>query len=228
MQPIQLTETGLTSGQPNANPVDTSQGAANPNQGVFDQTHHGQNVNHEFVEQNSQANNFTSNDLNFGLVEPNHQATNFANNNAGPNQADGANLQTPTAADDQNQAVFGAPLQTQAEFNMANGWEDFGFGNDQSSGNMEFDWTVDPNDAFAIDFINQFQGLEQPAIQDEQPAIQAQQPIQQQHQEQAGQQQSGQNDPLQQDLDGDLFGDLLTDAQFAADMQALANFPAQK
>lgn len=86
---------------------------------------------------------------------------------------------------------------------MANGWEDFGFGN-ESFGNVNYDWTLDPaaSVSFNMDDAYHFQGFEQPAIQEEQPS----QETQQQH---AG----------QQELD--------EDAQFVADMQALIDFNAQ-
>lgn len=126
---------------------------------------------------------------------------------------------------DQSQHLLGGALESQAQFNVANGWENFGSGDNQSFTNMEFDWNLDPaltDDPFTMNFIHQFQGQEQPAPQEQQLPIQEQQPAtREQHQEQAGQQLSDQGNLLQQD------NGFLGDANFAANMQLLADFNAQ-
>lgn len=246
MQPVQFTAADQTNGHTNTNTVDTTQGAADPNQIAFNQTHHDHQNNHELVEQTPQASNSASNDLNHGFAEQNHQVTDLVNNRVGPNQIDGPYDHNPAAAADQSLDLPGESFQNQAEFNMANGWENFGYEDNQSSEGMNFNWSLDPAlmaDPSTMDFIYQFQGLEQPSVQDQQPVIQEQQPeiqrqpsatqqqqpfvqeqqpviqqqesvIQEEQPEQAGQQQG---------LDDDLFGD----AEFAASMEFLTHFNAQ-
>lgn len=239
MQPIQLTAAGHTNGYTNTNTVDTAQGAANPNQIAFDQTHHDHQNNHGLVEQTPQASNSASNDLNHGFAGQNHQANDLANNCVGPNQIDGSHDQNLVAAADQTQNLSGESFGTQAEFNMANGWENFGYDNNQSSEGMNFNWSLDPAlmaDPSTMDFIYQFQGLEQPSVQEQQPTMQEQQPTVQQQQPVVQQQQPviQEEQPViqeeqpeqagpQQGLDDDLFGD----AEFAASMQFLTYFNAQ-
>lgn len=219
MQPAQPTL--AANGQATTNTVNTSQGAANPHQGAFDQSHHGHNSDDGFVQQPLQVNN-------------------FAYNFAAPNQIGAPQSHTLNAAVDQNQ-VFFDPLQTQADFNATNGWENFDVAGINGAENpnfnmdfhMNFNMALDdaispdlPAEFLNMDFSQYLHDQEQPDTQEQRSAIQLQQPAtheQQSSQEHTSQQQFTQGESLEQDLNNNLFGD----EEDAANLQPLVNFLAE-
>lgn len=193
MQPAQPTL--AANGQATTDTVNKSQGAASPHQGAFDQCHHGHNpndgfvqqplqvnnsaisnVHNSFVEQPLQANDSAISNVNNGFVERDHQVNNFAYNFAAPNQIGAPQNYTLDAAVDQNQVVFD-PLQTQADFNATNNWENFDVaginGAENPDSNMDFHMNFNmalddafspdlPAEFFDIDFSQYLHGQEQP------------------------------------------------------------------
>lgn len=245
MQPAQPTP--AANGQANTKTVNPSRGAPNPHQGAFNQSHYGHNLHDGLVQQPLQADESGISNVNNGFVEQNHQVNNFAYNFATSNQIGASQSHTLNAAVDQNQVFFDR-LQTQADFNATNGWENFDVAGINGAENpnfnmdfhMNFNMALDdaispdlPAEFLNMDFSQYLHDQEQPATQEQQPAIQLQQPFtqvqqpatheQQSSQEQTSQQQSTQGESLEQDLNNDLFGD----EEDAANLQPLVNFLAE-
>ncbi|KKY31844.1 hypothetical protein UCDDA912_g08133 [Diaporthe ampelina] len=222
LQPSQLMAAGPINGHTQTINVNTTQAAANPSQGAFNQTQQACNLSHGFFEQIPQANNSVNNDLNHGLVEQNHQTNSFT---FAPSQVDGTHNHQPVdAAANQGQEFLGA-LQNQPEYDMPSSWVDFG--SNQRAENMDIDSILDSAawpDSTA-DPIRLVQVEEQPAIQEQQTTFLEQQPANEQHQEQAIQQQSPQGGPSQQVMN-ELLGD--DDEYWATRFQPVVDFIAKK